>query len=52
VASAGVSDGDDVTFNIVTDSSGNNTVYEELCDENEDVEFLLEHPVDSLIAHQ
>ena len=39
-ASAGVSDGYDVAFNIVTDKSGNNTLYEELRDENGNVEFL------------
>ena len=44
MASAGVSDGYDVTFNIVTDGSGSNTVYEELCDENGDVEFLFGTP--------
>lgn len=44
VAPIGVSDGHDVAFNIVTDSSGNNTVYEELCDKNDNVKFLFGAP--------
>lgn len=39
-----MSDGHDVVFNIVTDSSGNNTVYEELCDKNDNVKFLFGAP--------